>query len=200
MSDLPLLAPLTLDELRGYSDIQGASKGTQLERCLAAAILFCQAYTRRIFQPDPALVVEGDSAPADTADPVTKPVLTEGRRRVRVPDVREITTLTIDGVESTDYTLQPDGYGRPAPKILLPARGTVKIEITGRFGFLDVPSDVRDAIYTDAIRRYKGRDASYADRVDTPDGMILSYFRALPATVQASYNDLRVPSDFFRFL
>lgn len=184
---LEILAPLSLEELYGWADTTLSTNQAQLKRALAAAVGFCQTYTHRNFVPE-----------GTTEEPVVKIVESDvAATTMRVPDVREISELRVDGVVVDDgYTLLPDGFGRPAPRLRLPAAPTSTVQITGTFGFLNVPADIRDAIYTDAIRRAKDKDAAFGDRVEGADGTVISYFRSLPARVQAIYSDLRVGTDF----
>lgn len=66
------------------------------------------------------------------------------------------------------------------------------LEIWGRWGFNPTPPSVLDAVYSIAARRYRERDASWSDTVVTPEGGALSYFRQMPASVQAELDRFRI--------
>lgn len=191
IDELALLAPLSLEELYAHADVKLNINQEELKRALAASVLFCQRYTKRNFVPE-----------GTAEEPVTKLVTpAAATTRFRVPDVHTIVSLELDGEAlALDACVleQPDGYGLaglPSPWARLTAGSGTVLAITGRFGFVDVPADVRDAIYSDAIRRANDKDAAFGDRVEAGDGTIVSYFRTMPARVQAVYKDLRIASD-----
>jgi hypothetical protein len=197
----------TLAQLKAYLDLQlaDAQRDVYLQSLLDGMTVRVERYTGRRFAPDPALVA-GDP-PTDTAAPVTKtlhPERTTGRdiwpsqysRVVRIPDVREIDSVVLDGttVDPDDYTLRgsdPLGLDPPYWQIKLESYGR-ELQITGRFGFWPVPDDVTDAFLTACARRYHERKASFADQVQAGDGSLTNYFKQFPAFVLSTLNDYRL--------
>lgn len=160
---------------------------------LAATKGYCSTYTGRQLDPLPALVSDGSDPPTltDVADPATVqrfPI----DRLVRVPDAREITEVRVDGSITHGWSLVG---GTPAPYLLLPWESRPrKVLITGRFGFTELPPELVDAIYVQAARNFKERDAGYADTVEIgPDGGAVSYFRQLLPRVRATYDLYVIP-------
>jgi hypothetical protein len=140
------------------------------------------AHTGRLFIPDPP----GDLDPA-----VTRTVRGHGRRRVRVPDVRELVSVDADGtlIAQDDYELR--GHtGQPAVIIAFgePVR---RVVLTGRFGFTTVPADVKLAVLAMAARGFHDAQARLGDRVVDPDGGVTSYFRQLPIEAKAVLDSYR---------
>ena len=196
---------LSLEQLKRRLDITGTDKDDLLADDLAAAFYQAQAAppygTGRLLAPDP---------PHPTDDPVTRRVLST-RRRIRVPDAREITSVTLDDTAITafepiwknglivqldiadDYAWTQragwDAYQEGAPFI----RRTV--EITGRFGFETIPEPLAGAIYVLAGRWHNERAAQYADQVEILEGgAVQSYYRQLPPRVRLAVAACTVPA------
>lgn len=190
---------LSLEELKRRVDHKMTVDEDLLADDLAAAVLQAQAPppfgTGRLLFADP----ERDT------DPVVTRTVTSTRRRVRVPDARTITVVEVDGVEVTDYTtishrdlivqvtLAEDGSWVPIPGESVYSDRTV--EVTGRFGFVQVPVDLAGAIYQLAARWHYERQAQYADQVEVMEGAaVQAYFRQLPPRVKLVFAGYAVPS------
>lgn len=147
--------------------------------------------------------------PYATDDPVTRRLLTS-RRRFRIPDAREITALTVDGVATTAYeTLARDGVvvqidldddgswterwrGSDVQEGRAYLRRVIVVE--GRFGLDPLPDDLAGAIYTLAARWHYERSALYADQVAILEGTaVQSYFRQVPPRVSLAFAAYAVP-------
>jgi hypothetical protein len=187
---------LTVETLRRYLNSTRTESDPLLELLLDSGAEFAalpQATGRYLF-PYPELVDGEDNAP-----PVTKKWETRGRRRVPVQDVREVTEVKLDGTVVTDYELVPWPKrlpGCPAVAIELHADGDA-VEITGRFGFLDFPAVLQDAVYTLVARNYNERAALYADAADLGEGGMVNYFRVVPPRVRAVFDNFRVPAGMY---
>jgi hypothetical protein len=210
-------ASLSLAALKRRVDKQLSTDDDLLEEYLEEAFEQAQAPAPlgcgRLLTPDPPLV-EGDP-PTDTAAAVEKQFSVRGRR-VLIPDAREITEVLVDdeaiteyrtteqnglvvllnlphdprscGYEGYDEYSSGDGYGCWCRR----RRRTVKV--TGRFGFLDIPATLKDAIYILAARAFYERDAQYADQVPVADGApIQAYFRQLPPRAKLVFATYAVP-------
>lgn len=199
----------TLDDLKPYLQLKRTLAGDQLavvQGILDSAVSFIAAEWKIQLEPLPALVNTGtEEAPVweDTAAPVTVRRRPHYSRFIRVPDAREVTALVLDGttIDPADYELLPrkgreDG---PYPTIELVGgcrRGRVA-EITGRFGFLELPADLKDFILSMAARAYReGPDSQFSDgaRIDDEMGRY-AYFKQLAPQMQMRANSWRVPSD-----
>lgn len=176
-----------------------------LELLCEAASLRAEAYTERRFTPYPALP---DDVSAPLPDPVTEIVPAHHRLLVPLPDLREVVQITVDDVVRT-----PDTYtllARPEePATLLQlARteyqehwlpgfdhhhrcGPRMVTITGYFGFVAPPSDVKLAVLTMAARSFHDAQARLGDRIVDPDGGVTSYFRQLPLEAKAVLDGYR---------
>jgi hypothetical protein len=143
---------------------------------------------------------------AADGDPVSmKTIRAAGDQWIRVPDLRDPTSVVVDGLTVTldeDYTLEPDPlFGEPATFIALlepplRLRGQVSglVQVTGKWGFATCPPDVQQAVIVLAARFYKERDAGFADQLIGPEGIAANYFRQLPAFVQQVVDRYRVRS------
>lgn len=190
---------LSLEELKRRVDHKMDIDEDLLADDLAAAVLAAQAPpplgTGRLLIPDPA---------RDTDAAVTR-TLTSTRRRVRVPDARSITAVTVDGLAVTGYTtvvhrglvvqlmLADDGQWIAVPGVSVPSDRTVAV--TGRFGFVQIPVDLAGAIYQLAARWHYERQAQYADQVEVMEGAaVQAYFRQLPPRVKLVFQSYAVPT------
>lgn len=191
---MPQLA--TIDELIETLDLGGDNparvKRDLLTRALDGAEGTVKQLTGRYFYPTPALDDDGN----DTGDAVTKTYRVRRRNRssslsnnsrpcirVRIEDLREAETVTLDGVELTegqDYDFDSFAGEEPYTSIYLyqniayssvyVSNYSATLSITGRWGFLEVPGEIKDAVLQIAARRYHRRNAMFADQVDTGTG------------------------------
>lgn len=140
----------------------------------------------RLFHPDPP--------PGD--DPVTRTVRLDHARMIRVPDVRSLTAIDIDGASVDPNTVRLVGRdNEPAYHLYLPA-GVVSgewMELTGHFGFQAPPEEVVQAVLTLAQRAYHERNARQADTVQDPEGGVYAYFRQIPPSVEQVRAYHRIP-------
>jgi hypothetical protein len=134
---------------------------------------------------------------------------------VQVPDLREVVSITVDGVAQTDYRLRAR-RGEPAlwvrfgassgigvAGVLVPATTGVgfydsstvdrEVAITGRWGPTVVAPRVKEAVLIWAARVYHERAARWSDARQDPEGGVASYFRRIPPSIEAVVNGLRVP-------
>lgn len=200
---MPLPDSLSLEILKkDYIDKQLSADDDILTSFLESA--FEQAQAPPPFGCGRLLVPDSDEDP-----PVEKRIRAHGRRRLIIPDAREITEVLADDVPVTEYELfDRDGvhvrielprigncYGyeneyeyyrhRRLPKIV-----TVK----GRFGFASIPPNLLDAIYILAARYWYERDAQYADQVPIAEGAaIQTYYRQLPPRTKLVFATYTVP-------
>lgn len=194
---------LSLEELKRRVDHTMDVDEDLLADDLSAAFLQAQAPppygTGRLLTPDPAR----------DDDPVVTRTLTSTGRRVRLPDARAVTTVTLDGTAVTDYQLvsrngvyvqvalgddgqwpHSTGYVESWPPS--PSRTVV---VTGRFGFIAIPVDLAGAIYQLAARWHYERQAQYADQVEVLEGTaVQAYYRQLPPRVKLVFATYAVPS------
>lgn len=191
----------TLDQLRGHMASKvGVDANDVLNVMLNSAETFVERFCGRLFSPDPELVGGEDVAPSIEKTVVVTPE----DRLVRIPDLREVVSITLDGLalDSSAYRLGNYSQSSPAKQIELLQRATPSLTrpetalvLKGRFGFNPTPADIIDAVLTIAARRYRERDAVFSDAVQTSDGGLLSYFRSLPSNIQhilRSYKEPRV--------
>lgn len=196
---MPRLA--TVDQLKGHlaSKVEGAMADSVLKIMLESAESFVERFCGRRFSPDPALVGGEDIAPS-----VERTVMVTPRDRlVRIPDVREIVSITLGGLslDPGDYLLGNYSAASPATQIelLQTASSTLvpsetELTILGRFGFNPTPADILDAVLTIAARRYRERDAAFADAVQLGEtGAVNSYFRSLPSNIQHILRSYKLP-------
>ncbi len=124
--------------------------------------------------------------------------------RIRVPDARTITAVTVDGSAVTGYepsvdhgyithiVIDPNALGAAAWVDNWPHRARPIAVVTGTFGMDPIPDDLADAIYTHAARNWKEKEAMYADQVMLDEGgAVVNYFRSMPPRVKAVYMNYR---------
>jgi hypothetical protein len=192
------MAIATLVELKRYLTYQGSANDDLLNAMLDAASETCERLCERQFEPDPSLV-----AGEDTATPVVRRFSTRGGRRVAISDLRSATQVTLAGTVLAAYTAASGtGYllvgETPHTVIYLYGAGHSQVtlddlEITGRFGWNPIPADIRDAVLTLAARRFRERDASFADSVQDTELGTLSFSRQLPPAVASVFDSYRPP-------
>lgn len=202
-----------VDEVLWYGDLKEERvNGQRVQDLIDAAEAFVSRYCRRQFAPEPTLAADG----SDTNPAVTKTfVVPLGRRILRITDLRSASVVALNGNPISNvmaggvtlgYQLNGDTQEPTTSIDLLQPYGTATygystsvygnglLSITGRWGWNPVPPDVKDAIRALTIRMYRERDAAWADSVALPDGSVLSYFRTLPARVQGTLQQYRVPN------
>jgi hypothetical protein len=211
---MPVPASLSLDALKRRIDKKLGNDDGLLTEYLEGAFEQAQAPAPygcgRLLVPDPPLVAGEPST--DTADPVQKQFSVRGRR-VLIPDAREITEVLVDDEAVAEYrTTEQNGlvvllnlphdhrycaYGGYDSEYAAGCwcrrrRRTVKV--TGRFGFLDIPATLKDAIYILAGRSFYEREAQYADQVALAEGAgIQAYYRQLPPRAKLVFGTYAVP-------
>lgn len=108
-------------------------------------------------------------------------------------DVRELEVITADSVDITDRVrlvrLRPDD---PAHAVRLPFPAD-QVQITGWFGFAQVPPSIRDAVLGWAQRTYHETRSRLADSSVDPEGMVQNYFRSVPLFVSQPIAAFKVP-------
>lgn len=180
------MALATVAELKSYlswPSTGGAGEDTLLSQLLDGASAFVEGETGRQFQP------EGTSGA-----PVSKTLSTRGRDLIQIPDLRQVVTLTLNGVA---FPARPSTGGAGYELGRVPATSLTLVDasfainplndlvISGVWGHNPVPADVKDATLVLAARRYAERKASFSDSVQDLEGGTLAYFRAMPAYVKA---------------
>jgi hypothetical protein len=191
----------TLQEFMPLAGIHDAAKADEdvLQLFLDGAERFGERWTGRSFSPDPPLDANGDDTGAD----VTKTFSARNKTRlIRVPDLREVTSATLDGTLLTrDSTFYVDSYVEPALFFELVTRftgsGRGELAVTGRWGPLEVDADVKAAVLVLAARGYKRRDASFSDVLNTAQGAQMFWSMNMPEEVRAVFVSLRLPNLIF---
>jgi hypothetical protein len=194
---------LSLEELKRRVDHRMDVDEDLLADDLAAAFLQAQRPAPygcgRVLAPDPAR----------DSDPEVTRALTGTRRRLRLPDARSVSVVTVDGEAATGYrTLEHRGLlvqlelvddGRWSGRWVGGGQEGASfvrrdVAVTGRFGFAQVPEDLAGAIYALAARWHYERQAQYADQVAILEGSaVQSYFRQVPPRVQLVFKSYEVP-------
>lgn len=150
-----------------------------IDWCIKSAEKTIANRTGRSFGADPALV-DGE----DTADAVEKTFRIRYQQvRVRIPDLRVAESVVLDGTElvaDIDYQLDMFDGGEPATNLYLtslyPGRSPLLLQvgstvaITGRWGFDPVPDDVYEIALQIAARKYRKREAMFADQAEVGQG------------------------------
>lgn len=187
----------TIEEFAPYAGIKDLGKADTdlMEKTIGAVEGTWERWLNRSFAPLPALV-NG----VDNAAPVTKTFRTRGRRSIRVPDLRTVVAVTLDGLawtENWDYTLDGD---QDEPSLFLTldrsysiARGSAgTLSVTGRWGYYPAaPTEVVDAMLRHAGRMWARRDARYSDTLATPDGSQFLWTQALQDDVRMVFEGFR---------
>jgi len=173
--------------------------------------------TGRLLLPDPALQLDENGN--DVSEPVERTFAVCGRHVV-IPDAREINSVVVDGKSDSPTTIEEDtGYstmsrdgmvvrltlgrehrylwsqelGEAPERLNRPRQHTVTV--TGKFGFIELPDDLRNAIYALAARNFYERDAGYADQVSIAEGTaVQAYFRQLPPPVKLAFANYQLPT------
>ncbi len=195
---------VTIEMVRDYAGVKREERDPLLERLIAGAERAVEKYTGRLFAPDPPLDQNG----GDTAAPVTKEFTTRGQQTVKITDLRVATSVNLGGLALLDdfgYSLAgPEGeparyieFGTGAIPGLLNWTPAMKdLTITGRWGYSPTPEDVQDAVASLVARKFKRKDANWADTVQPgPDAAVFQYFKRLPDDIKTtldSYRDVKV--------
>lgn len=180
---------LTIAELKKHIDMQGTVHDELLQAYLDAALDQAQAPPPwgcgRLLAPDPA---------SEDDDPVERPeIRTFGSTLIRVGDARELTDVSADGDTITDYEVTRRNGLIVGLELAADAK---KVVLTGRFGFLEIPPSLREAIYMLAGRYWYERSAQYADQVaDAEGGPVQAYYRQLPPRTKLAFKTFSVTSD-----
>jgi hypothetical protein len=202
----------SLEELRRY--LHTTAGGAQADDALLGDLLaaaddrFKSLVPGRTLEPIPAAPAEGDPPP----DPVAKEFRSRGSV-IRVPDLRTLTTITVDGVTTDPDTIDLEGRDGedtyliarlPTPAIgaidvLVPVGNTWvpgttarrRVIISGFWGPAEVMPRVKEAILIWAARVYHERAARWSDARQDPDGGVASYFRSVPPSIKATADSLR---------
>lgn len=152
-----------------------------LRRTLDAAVAQCSTYTGRTL---------GQVEQMAVTDWVDGSV-------VKVPDVRVLTSVEVlDGPHAgvVDLEMVEPLWSFPHPWLRLPIRlARARVRVTGEFGMHPMPVDLLDSIYAMAARKWREKDANYADTVVHPDGSQDAYYRQLPASVKAAWDAWKLP-------
>lgn len=164
----------TVEQLEARLNVRaGDVETTLLTELLESASDRVRKLSGREFKP-----VNADGSPA-----ITRTASAFGSRMCQAWDVRELEVITADGVDVTDRVrlirLRPE---EPAHQIRLPYP-VDQVQITGWFGFPEVPPSIRDAVLGWAQRTYHETRSRLADSSVDPEGMVQNYFRSVPLFV-----------------
>lgn len=179
-------------------DDLGRADTDELQAMLDAAAGLCQRYTSRLFEPDPPFDVDGN----DTGTAVIRRFPARGRTRIKIPDLRVATAVTLDGVSLTANV----GYyieAYPTATSIQLVQGSAfissmsagELAITGRWGMLQAPDEIKRSILEYAARKYHQKTARWSDQV-TPsmEGGTFSYFRSIPDEIRMIWDQYRQPN------
>lgn len=194
---MPRLA--TLEQLRNHLATKvGAEMDSVLSVMLESAESFVERYCGRRFSPDPELIEGEDIAPS-----IEKTVIvTPQDRLVRIPDLREVVSITLGGMVLNPSAYKLGNYSASSPTTQIELLQTAvpsltnpetELVIKGRFGFNPTPPDIVDAALTVAARRYRERDASWSDNLQLSEGGLLTYFKSLPGNTQLILRSYKLP-------
>lgn len=205
----------TVEELEQHLNTRETGQERELlELLLAGATDAVHRHrSRRLFTSWPAEPVPTEEEPdPERPDPVTITVPTYGSRFVRVPDVRELESITGDGTDlvlsTADLATVPNEPwwpsstagrfrlynrpGEPAHAIMLSSI-PAELVLTGRFGFHPTPPKVHEIVLSWAARVYHERNSRQADGYTDPEGGAWSYFRQIPASIGSALDAYWIP-------
>lgn len=184
----------TLDELKARMNMQPvgppepggptvppSGEDANLLALLRAASESVANETGREFMPTPA-----DDEPAET-----RVASAFHSTFCQAFDLRAVESIVADGTDLTSGTrlvrMRPSW---PAHALRLPVIVN-QVEITGWFGWLEVPDPIREATLSWAQRAYHEAGARMSDAVEGPGG-IMTYFRQVPASIAVTLDRYRV--------
>lgn len=192
-------AIVTLEEFAAALPTElGSADTDELQRILDAAAADCQRFTSRLFAPEPPFDVDGN----DTGAPITRHFAVRGRKTIRIPDLRVAIAVTLDGVTLTpNLAYRMDLFaGMTATEISLISNSVFvssssagDLAITGRWGMLEAPEEIKDSIIEHAARKLRKKDARWSDTVTVGTGQF-TYFRGRSQDVTDVWNMYRVPN------
>lgn len=183
---------VTLEEFKAHLDLQNPALNPLLQGILDGVSAAAEARAGRLLGPLPA---------ADADAPVTRTLNLDGRRGViRIPDCRELVSVSVDGslLAPTAYRLIPRGAfsstPEPSTHMELGASGRT-LTLTGRFGFAQPPADIKQAVLAWASRAFAEKGANYGDSTDYGEGPATNYFRqSMPLLARTTLERYRVPA------
>lgn len=193
----PFRLGTSIEQLRRRLHANGGGQGAASDNELLSEIL--QAAESRIMR----LLADRTLYPQNAR---TKTISVFGSI-VRVPDLRAVESIRLDGVEldaDTGYQLsfpiEDDAGAERFMHVRLLGwcglRGDTPslLTINGDWGPADIDVAIRDAALTWAARAWHARAARFADAVADPaGGVVSSYFKAVPADVGVVLNSYRIP-------
>lgn len=160
---------------------------------LDSAEWFAEKYAGRTFSPIPG--PDGDGL--DTNPPVAKSFPARGRRRIKIPDLRTLTGISIDGgstlVYGYDYDYEITGDEATAksivlsPQLFFPIGQPGLLTITGRWGFWpEAPPTAKELVLMLCARKWKKRSAGWTDILRTAEGAELFWTKDMPEDIRAA--------------
>lgn len=173
---------LSLGELKVHLDRTLETSDPMLQQLLDAARLQLEAPrpygTGRLFTPNP----EAGGDPVEIELPIEY-------GSVRVPDARSLTEVSVDGTVVESYRAL-ERNDKAVEIFGLPCGCTA--QLTGRFGFLGVPNDLRVAVYVMIAHHLSAGLTGFADRVVAGEGAAASvYYRAIPPRTEMVFESYR---------
>jgi hypothetical protein len=189
---------INVEDLRKAIKVTETYSPERLPQILAGVEGWVAGEICRQLTPLPPLVpVEGSDPPtvADTADPVVHEAFVNGSRWIRVPDAREITRVEIDGREITGYVLHSHRFpaNGPVTHVEIFVRGRVA-RVTGRFGFVELPEELREAIIATAAHRVAKESTGHVD-VRSDEYGSRQWSKRIPSEARMVFTNYTVPSD-----
>jgi hypothetical protein len=196
---LPVCSPRVHRRTSRWEDNERVDEDEFLTSALEGAVGYVGRRTVRQLTPVPP---EDEDPPITLTTASSPAVRVKARRFLRVPDAREVTALTINGVAITEYELrrqpQPDS---PAPVIdVLDAALLVDrpaIEITGRFGFSPVPPELVDGVLALAAQRYQERNGNWGTQQRSDEFGMSGPYGQLDLATRATLAGYQVPLDSY---
>lgn len=194
-----------LADLLDVNDVP--AKTTILNWALGMAERLAERYARRRFSP---LFTDGNGNEIDGT--VTRTVTSDVW--VNVPDIRSVTTMTLNGATLTDdyydlgsideenpttrrIRLGYAGGASPAERFgrvsVIGGYNKNNLVIVGKFGYNPTPDDVKGAVLETAAYLYHKREGRFAGLVQLPSGEIRDYSAWMPAEALMALKMYRVP-------
>lgn len=176
---------IDIEDLRRAVNVGDSFAIERLPQIVAGVENWVLGETRRQLRPLP--------------DPHVHRVRVNGSRFIRVPDAREITLVTIDGVEVTDYELHrhPFPADGPVTHVEVFMRGRVA-EVTGQFGFIELPNELREAMLAHMAHLVYQERAGFVASQVTEWGS-REYAATVPPWPRLVYTNYKVPDDLIGY-